>query len=395
MHNFSCDSLLYRFRDCPIMYTANMTVRGWCNVVPLLKLSLIVFFLFSYPVPFAMTTKRVRISETEPVADHFRLYDLPFDLREYFSQFVDRRTAARLLTLSSGCHELFSRSVWRYIDESIFRTYFTKRSLKKALARYGRLVRRVHFRGILNRLDYSIDLSRQLPNVAVYSFEIGNHGASKKQALHLIKAVAGFHGLRSLEVLSGSNYHQICLEPLANALVSRQQNQNWQRLQRLKIVFIPNNDNCPWDDMTEFVSKVTPLQIDDFEITPKGIASEYPTAEQMALLAPHLTSIPSFSISEPKSACKARLNRLIYSPQNPSGNDEPVVFSHLKSISISLCCASSAVYDYVDFTPERFPQVEIMSITIFNCRQGTMSMYSTLANPVLNQDWPNLSVMFP
>ncbi|KAI8865620.1 hypothetical protein GQ42DRAFT_165976, partial [Ramicandelaber brevisporus] len=318
--------------------------------------------------------------------------DLPFDLREYFSQFVDRRTAARLLTLSSGCHELFARSVWRCIDGSEFRRV-PDENRESAFARYSRLVRRAHFRGVLNRLDYSIDLSRQLPNVAVYSFEIGNHGASKVQAHYLIQAVAGFHGLRSLEVLSGSNYHQFCLSPLANALFKRQQNQNWQRLQSLKLEFLPHSNNHPWDDMAYFVEGVKPLQINDFEVTMHDNVSEHPTAKQLALIGPHIARIPLFSNSEPISACKARLNRLIYSPQNPSGNDEPVVFSHLKSIHISLCCASSVVYDYANFTPVRFPQVERMYIYIFNCELDTMSMNSTFANPVLNQNWPNVTIM--
>ncbi|KAI8872267.1 hypothetical protein GQ42DRAFT_177305 [Ramicandelaber brevisporus] len=150
-----------------------------------------------------MTTKRIRISMDEAeaaaaVSSHFRLFDLPFDLREYITRFVDRKTAARLLTLSSGCHELFARCVWLYIDEKVFDSRISKKARKRAFTRYGRLVRCVDIRLPLDGLDYSIDLSQLLPNVTVYAFEIGGYG-SEKRTPHLINAVSGFHGLRSLK----------------------------------------------------------------------------------------------------------------------------------------------------------------------------------------------------
>ncbi|KAI8871977.1 hypothetical protein GQ42DRAFT_154016 [Ramicandelaber brevisporus] len=212
-------------------------------------------------------TKRARFKKVV-AAGHFRLLDLPFDLREYITQFIDRRTATRLLTVSSGFHELFVRSVWRCIKKGIFKSRVSDEIRTSALARYGRLVRRVQFRGFLYGLDCSIDLSQLLPNVTVYEFEVRNYSdASKKQALHLIKAVSGFHGLRSLEVAFGTDYHKFCLAPLADALISRQQNQNWQRIQRLKLVFLPRDYDFSWTDMASFVVKVTPLHIDEFEIT--------------------------------------------------------------------------------------------------------------------------------
>ncbi|KAI8867201.1 hypothetical protein GQ42DRAFT_158109 [Ramicandelaber brevisporus] len=127
-----------------------------------------------------MTTKRVRLTETADLAavsSHFRLFDLPFDLREYISRFVDRKTAARLLTLSSGFHELFARCVWLYIDEKVFDSRISKKTRKRAFTRYGRLVRCVDIRLPLDGLDYSIDLSQLLPNVTVYAFEIGGYGS--------------------------------------------------------------------------------------------------------------------------------------------------------------------------------------------------------------------------
>ncbi|KAI8870453.1 hypothetical protein GQ42DRAFT_15613 [Ramicandelaber brevisporus] len=340
-----------------------------------------------------MLTKRASISGVEPAADHFRLRDLPFDLRECVSQFVDRRTAARLLTLSSGFHELFARSVWRCINQRVFDSNVSNETRTSALTRYGRFVRCVDIRLPLDGLDHSIDLSQLLPNVTVYKFDVGKLGSSKEHTLHLIQAVSGFHGLRSLEVAFDTNHHQFCLESVADALISRQQNLNWQRLQRLKLDFIQHDYDCSWDDMVDFVVKVTPLQIDEFEITTKRYAYGYPTAEQMVLLSPHLTTIPDTYGSVSRSLCRAHHNRIIYRLQNPSGNDEAAVFSQLESLRISLCCASSAVYDYADFTPTKFPRVDKLDITIFNCEQDTMSTDPDFVHPVLSQCWPTVSNM--
>ncbi|KAI8871372.1 hypothetical protein GQ42DRAFT_3285 [Ramicandelaber brevisporus] len=342
-----------------------------------------------------MTTKRVCISEAaaDLAANHFRLLDLPFDLRECVSQFVDRRTAARLLTLSSGCHELFARSVWRCINESIFNNSASDETRTSAFVRYGRFVRRVHLQGPLDGLDYNIDLSQLLPNVTVYKFEVGTFCSNKKQALHLIQAVSGLHGLRSLEVAVGTNYHQFCLEPLADALVSRQQNHNWQRLKRLKLEFLPRSYHCQWADIADLVSKVTPLQIDDFDITMNGSTSENPTAEQMALVGPHITSSPNVCVPESPPQCNAHLNRIVYSPPALSGNDGSVVFSRLESLRVSLCCASSAVYDYADFTAVKFPRIETLVFHVTSCDQDTMSRDLTFVHPALSQCWPTVSTM--
>ncbi|KAI8871883.1 hypothetical protein GQ42DRAFT_88783 [Ramicandelaber brevisporus] len=342
-----------------------------------------------------MTTKQVRISEVETtaVASYFRLSDLPFDLREYVTQFVDRRTAARLLTVSFGFHELFARCVWRCIDKKVFSSRASKTTRASAFARYGRLVRRVYFRGILYGLDRSIDLTRLLPNVAVFNFDVGNDGSNKKQALYLIRAVSGLHGLRSLEVAFGPNYHQLCLEPLADALVSRQQNQNWQRLRRLKLVFMPHGYNYPWADMANFVVKVTPVQIDNLEITIKGCPFYMPTAEQMAVIGSHLTNIPYLYTSVSGSPCIAHLNEIIYSQPALSGNDVSFVFSCLEALCVKLCCASSVVYDYADFTPAKFPRIETMTFYVRSCDQDTMSMDPAFVHPVLNQCWPTVSSM--
>ncbi|KAI8869194.1 hypothetical protein GQ42DRAFT_163595 [Ramicandelaber brevisporus] len=340
-----------------------------------------------------MTTERASISGVEPVADHFRLLDLPFDLREYISQFVDRKTAARLLTLSSGFHELLARSVWRCIDKNVFNSNVSNETRTSAFARYGRLVRRVDIQRPLDELDHSIDLSQQLPNVTVYKLDVGNDGSSNEQALHLIKAVSGLHGLRSLEVVFDTYSLQFCLEPLADALVSRQQNQSWQRLQRLKLDFKSYKANCPWSGMADFVAKVTPLQIDDFEIAPQGHSSLYPTAEQIALIAPHLTSVPFIYTPKCLPKCKAHHNSIIYSPQSPSGNGEPVVFSQLEILDVKLCCASSTVHDYVDFTPAKFPRVETMNFYVIKCGRDIMSKDPMFMHPVLSHCWPTVSNM--
>ncbi|KAI8871978.1 hypothetical protein GQ42DRAFT_86698 [Ramicandelaber brevisporus] len=338
-------------------------------------------------------TKRARFKKVTAVASHFRLLDLPFDLREYITQFIDRRTAARLLTVSSGFHELFARSVWRCINQRVFSSSASKTIRTSAFFRYGRLVRRVYLYGIFDWLDCSIDLSQLLPNVTVYNLDVGNYSAvSKEQALHLIKAVSGFHGLRSLEVALGMNYNKVCLAPLADALISRQQNQNWQRILRFKLVFLPHDD-FSWTAMARFVVKVAPLQIDEFGINIRESTSKYLTVEQMALVGPHLTSIPSFNTLESRSFCKAHYNRIIYGPQSLSGNDEPVVFSRLTSLSVKLCCASSAVYDYAGFTPAKFPRVVSLTLYVSNCKQDTMSVDPAFIHPVLSQCWPTVLTM--
>ncbi|KAI8868271.1 hypothetical protein GQ42DRAFT_44138 [Ramicandelaber brevisporus] len=144
--------------------------------------------------------------------------------------------------------------------------------------------------------------------------------------------------------------------------------------------------------MTRFVVKVKPLQIDEFEITIEGTASDYPTAEQMALIAPHLTGIPNIKISDDISPCRAHHNRIFYRSQYLSGNDGLVVFPHLKSLRIYLCCASS-VYDYADFTPARFPRVETVNIIMFDCRRRTMYSGRASVHPALSQCWPNASTV--
>ncbi|KAI8873870.1 hypothetical protein GQ42DRAFT_10420 [Ramicandelaber brevisporus] len=145
--------------------------------------------------------------------------------------------------------------------------------------------------------------------------------------------------------------------------------------------------------MASFVVKIAPLQIDDFEIIINTSSSEYPTAEQMALVGPHITSSPNIKISDDISRCEACHNRIIYSPSPPSGNDQSVVFSRLMCLGVKLCCASSAVYDYADFTAARFPRIETVGITISNCGRDTMSTDPAFVHPVLSQYWPNVSTM--
>ncbi|KAI8869942.1 hypothetical protein GQ42DRAFT_161847 [Ramicandelaber brevisporus] len=96
---------------------------------------------------------------------HFRWADLPSDLKFYLTFFFDRHEAVRLLLISSEFHEIFSRSVWRFISIN----FEGHKIPQSAWLRYGHLVRSVN----LNEIPSDINVSEVAPNIMYVNISMG------------------------------------------------------------------------------------------------------------------------------------------------------------------------------------------------------------------------------
>ncbi|KAI8866614.1 hypothetical protein GQ42DRAFT_165378 [Ramicandelaber brevisporus] len=328
---------------------------------------------------------------------YFRLFDLPLDLLELLTLYFNDNQAVKLLTVSSNFHEIFARSVWHTITRETVGVAEPIRS--SAFARYGHLVRSIQ---VYNNFDIELGLynwAQLFPNTTSMTFDI-IYDMEEDAMQTFLDSIANLHGLRSLEIDMDSNIPPFDLDTLARVLVARHCDPNKRSLQELTMAFHTGEEDDEdyeeddevklWNDLSSFVQALSPLRP---SINLKINMSEYscmvtPTPTQVDILRPHFADMPSFDNVENEDGCVALRNRQVFSPSGI--RDNPLVFSRLDRLNISLCCASQRLFDYSDFTPAKFPAVEWLDITEIGCGYQAAGSATSAIQVLLLQQWPKL-----
>ncbi|KAI8868642.1 hypothetical protein GQ42DRAFT_38420 [Ramicandelaber brevisporus] len=330
----------------------------------------------------------------------FRLFDLPLDLLEFLTLYFEGKEAVKLLTVSSDFHDIFARSVWRTIGYGTIRVAEPTRS--RAFARYGHLVRSIDLFCKLH-LDFdSHNWAQLFPNATSMRFDIlPDMKDCDKQAF--MDAIAGLHGLRSLEIQMDTNTPPFDLETLTKVVVARHRDPSKQSLQELTMFFGIRSEEeeedddddddveeVSWNDLCPIVQILSPLrppiklQIDTCRCP--DVAA--PTPAQMETLRPYLASLPTFEKVEDEHGCKALRNRQIFSPVGT--RNDPLVYDRLNTLLINICCTVPHLFDYSDFTPAKFPVMKSMEITEKPCRHQTAEGAVSAIPTLILQKWPKL-----
>ncbi|KAI8871472.1 hypothetical protein GQ42DRAFT_177845 [Ramicandelaber brevisporus] len=303
----------------------------------------------------------------------FRLFGLPLDLLELLTLYFEGKEAVKLLTVSSNFHEIFARSVWHTITVNTIRVPEPTRS--SVFARYGHLVRSINLFNKLNSEFHLHNWAQLFPNTTSMVFEITPRMEDGDKQM-LMDTIASLHGLRSLKIQMKINPLPFDLERLATVLVVRQRDPSKQSLRELIMFFGLKEDREEQDDdaeeiswfrLSSFVQALSPLRpLIKLQIDMRGYPDlAAPTPVQMAILRPHLSGIPAFSEIEAQDGCTALRNRQLFSPSGT--RDDPLVFGQLDTLRLRVCCASSHLFDYSDFTQAKFPVMDSMVITGNEC----------------------------
>ncbi|KAI8873431.1 hypothetical protein GQ42DRAFT_31159 [Ramicandelaber brevisporus] len=328
----------------------------------------------------------------------FRLFDLPLDLLELLTLYFEGSEAVKVLTVSSNFHDIFARSVWRIIGRRVIDVAEPIRS--SAYARYGHLVRSID---LLDNLDLEFDSHNWVqlfPNTTSMAFDVLYEMDDVKQAF--MDAIVSLHGLRSLKVDMWTNRPPFDLETLARVLVARHRDPGKQSLREVIMFFGRDEDDedddeydeeqdNPWTDLSAFVQTLSPLYPPiklHIKVNRNYSNVVIPTPAQMNILRPHLASLPIFYVVRTEGGCMALQNRELFSPSGT--RDDPVVFGQLREVAFRVCCASSLLYDYSDFTQVKFPVIKSIAVAgdicIHQLEEGATSAIQTL----LLQEWPEL-----
>ncbi|KAI8873939.1 hypothetical protein GQ42DRAFT_160190 [Ramicandelaber brevisporus] len=325
----------------------------------------------------------------------FRLFDLPLDLLELLTLYFEGSEAVKVLTASSNFHEIFARSVWRTITITTIRVAKPTRS--RAFARYGHLVRSIDLFNKLHLKFSSYKWTQLFPNTTSLEFSIyPSMEDDVKQTF--MDAIAGLHGLRSLEIYMDSNMPPFDLETLARMSVARHRDPNKQSLRKLTVIFHTRDgtndygdEEKLWSDLSSFVQALSSLRPSiNLQIDLSGYGCVMtPTPAQVDIPRPYLIGAPSLGMEEDEDECMALYNRQFFSPSDT--RDDPLVFGKLERLNVRLCCASSVWFDYSDFTPVKFPAVEWMDIAGVKCSHQTEEGATSAIQTLLTQKWPMLS----
>ncbi|KAI8868263.1 hypothetical protein GQ42DRAFT_44177 [Ramicandelaber brevisporus] len=208
-------------------------------------------------------------------------------------------------------------------------------------------------------------------------------------------AIAGLHGLRSLDINMNTYILSIHLERLAKTLVIRQCDPSKQSLRELVLFSnlsheVMEEAEMLWADLGTLVQTLSSFRpAISLKIDMCGSSRAYaPTPAQMDILRPRLTRIPEFDIVVNADRCMALHNRQYFSPSGTC--DDPLVFDQLDMLSIGVCCASPPLFDYSDFTPAKFPVMRSMDMTEMKCNHRTEEGAESAVQTLLAQEWPEL-----
>ncbi|KAI8873844.1 hypothetical protein GQ42DRAFT_176154 [Ramicandelaber brevisporus] len=315
----------------------------------------------------------------------FPLFGLPLELLEYLTLFFKHAEALPLLVVSSSFHDLFSRSVWHTVARPTL--LFDESNRIAAFARYGHLVRKVSVTQAYFKSNQLFDWVELFPNTTGLAFQLDRGTINSQKQLHL-DAITKLHGLHSVKVYVNQNTHQFSLDAVAQAVILRSQDENIRRLRKLTVYFDGDSSREPWSLIVSFVKSLAHLE--QLVLGVSLYVSEdvpRPSAEQLSVLRPHLIDIPHYLTSGNLNKCVATRNRQLCSPLG--FKKEPLVFHQLDNLEISVCCASQSRFDYADFTPAKYPQLEELKITSFKCNNHANEEPSALETIVLKK-WPYL-----
>ncbi|KAI8869093.1 hypothetical protein GQ42DRAFT_170203 [Ramicandelaber brevisporus] len=209
--------------------------------------------------------------------------------------------------------------------------------------------------------------------------------------------IAGFAGLRWLGFLFVTMVVPFVLFALATLVVVFLGGPGDPSLQGLFVLFVffgvgdeDDVDKVSWIGLSSFVQTLSllrppiNLQID----TTKYFGVAAPTPAQMDILRPHLIGIPPFEEVGNEDGCTALRNRQLFSPVGTRG--DPLVFSRLHELVFHVCCASPHLFDYSDFTPTKFPVMNMMDITGKECSHQSEDGADSAIQTLVLQQWPKL-----
>ncbi|KAI8871821.1 hypothetical protein GQ42DRAFT_154144 [Ramicandelaber brevisporus] len=335
----------------------------------------------------------------------FPLCDLPLDLLEHTGLFLSSSEAVPLLTVSRNFHDLFARSVWRVIGYKVL--FYAEPTRSAAFANYGQYVRKIDLLASPSMPIKGLDWPQVFPNTSMFTFTI-RRKMTLQQKQDYLNAIAEFQGLYSLvvsmetdlyrDVDDGVNTEKSLLDlaALANTLVSRNMASDKQRLQYLKVIqpVVPFHIRLV-TSLIDFVHTVSTIKNLVLHLDLAGCdRARHLTTEEIATLRPHIVELPKTICWSGGDVCKASWNRQLYSLTAESiaaGATDYVIFPHLVSVKLMICCALATANDYTDWTPERFPSLQRLEFKEYNCGIKNATPGRTAAiQIIIAQKWPRL-----
>ncbi|KAI8866109.1 hypothetical protein GQ42DRAFT_79763 [Ramicandelaber brevisporus] len=335
--------------------------------------------LFFVTTPLLMST---------PVNNAFDLAKLPLDLLEYIGLFFNSHEAFHLLTVSSGIHNVFARSVWRVVNTKTL-MYAYEEIRDAAYAKYGHLVRKIDLAFDSTMLmGQAFSWVQLFPNVT--TLEVHAHEDLRtQQANRLVEAVTELHDLRLLKLRMASVSQPLDLDAIASAIISRNGDKSKQRLQRLTIYFSDTQVDDSWTRVASCVRNIKSHVQCDIEVSLfLKVSSTPPTPDQVALLSPLLTGVTIYHMAN-DNICWAQRNRQMLCPLGTSTN---ITFPKLETLYLMVCCSSASIYDYADVTLAKFPRLQRVRISSDRC-SNTVAVNETdpVTRWILTRSWPHLN----
>ncbi|KAI8871479.1 hypothetical protein GQ42DRAFT_1236, partial [Ramicandelaber brevisporus] len=330
--------------------------------------------LFLFPLFLMSTTTSTRLQSSaaerlrvwasmypdSPSACAFRLPDLPFDLLLYLTDFFAREEAVCIITVSTGFHDIFARSIWRHIvlNNSAIDVHparnctferYTFEPSASSWSRYGHLVQSVL---VLRANDDAIlqlipNVRRIILNVDRMNIDVVFSIVSKLRNLVKVR-------------LSAKQYRPQLIESIASWA------NNDSRSGHVRVIELAQRD--PRADNTHILESVRKQLIDTNRVR-YGIFHSFKGTLNRSLLDAVSSLIFKLEVKQPSSKfatlvhrdppCTALLKRELL-------GDPTVTFSRLRELRLSVCCHDPAKFDYSTFTPERFPILKKLMLHIEN-----------------------------
>ncbi|KAI8869108.1 hypothetical protein GQ42DRAFT_163661 [Ramicandelaber brevisporus] len=313
-----------------------------------------------------MTTDQCQ--EHKLVDSVFEIASLPLDLQLYLTNFFICSEAAKVLTVSQLFHDIFSRAVWYKMQvRHIIRS--TRQIPASAMERYGHLVK---FLDINNDYYPIEDLVRWMPKASTIKYGVQYYKPTP------------FY-IQELEKLSGfGNLKRLCLYmtniDLSIAVKVVEWLNDYSRSGHISIVYmgieVPHAPPGLWRYLTRSVDDLRRIRA-DLDLDIKDLIVDKNVLQVTAATTVYVISQKRFDTS-----CYGMDLGGMF-------GDRTLSFSWLKWLELVVCCADKEKYDFIGFTPDRFPSLKGLDYNQRNlecCKE-----HGCPTRRIFSNQWPSIT----
>ncbi|KAI8867473.1 hypothetical protein GQ42DRAFT_180638 [Ramicandelaber brevisporus] len=304
----------------------------------------------------------------EPVSSVFEIASLPLDLKLYLTEFFTCSEAAKVLTVSQLFHDIFSRAVWHRI-----RAYRINRSNRlipeSAFEHYGHLTQFLDIDTAYCSVD---DLVRWMPKTSTV-----------KYGTQYYKPTPVY--LEELEKLGGfGNMQRLCLYMTDFDLSRTKKVIEWlndySRSGHVRTVYmrieLTHAASGLWQYITRRINDLRRIRAD------LTLNCNDPIVEKDIVQATAATTVRLVSHKQSNKNCLSVDLGVMF-------GDWTLSFPWLKYLELVVCCADKEKYDFIGFTPDRFP-----SLRELDYRQRNLECCKEHGCPtrrIFSNQWPSIT----